>query len=98
MTMKEIYVVCRVARADEKLGEVYSTQIVEAGEDTCFFARIGSELGNCHVCRTLKDAEAWVEARERGDTADGVYDPDPIPMYVERGELVYAGGEFVEQE
>lgn len=90
--MERFYIACRVAREDEKLGEVYSTQIVEAGEDTYFFARIGSELGSCYVCRTLRDAEGWVEAHERGDTADGVYDPDPIPMYVERGELVYAGG------
>lgn len=90
--MDKFYIVCRVAREDEKLGEVYSAQIVEAGEDTFFFAHRGSELGSCHVCRTLKDAEAWVEAHERDDTADCVYDPDPILMYVERGELVYAGG------
>lgn len=95
--MDVFYVVCRVEREDMKRGKVYSAQIIEVREDTQFFTYIG-KLERCHVCRTLKDAEAWVEAHEHYDTAEGVYDPDPIPMYVECGELVYAGGAALPKE
>lgn len=90
--MNKFYIACRVAREDEERGAVYSTQIVEATENTFVYAGNGGRLVSCRICKDLDEADGNVDMNARYDMADDVYDSDPIPLHVERGELIYAGG------